>query len=374
MKTPNLFKYATSELSQDAVLAYILSWAKPEYSQDYPKLNQLGERLLRALVAAAADGKGAPNPLNDSSITELDIQTQYKHIDICLRINGDIFLIIEDKTNTCEAPGQIDRYEKAAEERQARRGETWQILPVYVKTGNECQPSVPPKYVRFMREDLLKVLDDTPCTENTIIDDFRGYISDWQNQTDSYTTTQWRKWCWCAHEGYYMNLEQWMRKELKPQDFPSWRYVSNPAGGFLGFWWYWRPFKPHNCQLYLQIEPDMKGDPQHKRTRLHIRAGSAKADDNTDIKTHKNLLYAVLKAIEDAASQERFASLRIEKAGRYGGGWSANVADLFFDDQTDSYLAVSEDGILDWPATQNRLLLAMELLDAVSSLSPKGSK
>jgi len=30
MKKPNIFNYATSELSQDAIICYILEWAKKE--------------------------------------------------------------------------------------------------------------------------------------------------------------------------------------------------------------------------------------------------------------------------------------------------------------------------------------------------------
>ncbi len=31
MEKPNLFSYATSELSQDAFIAWLLAWASPEY-------------------------------------------------------------------------------------------------------------------------------------------------------------------------------------------------------------------------------------------------------------------------------------------------------------------------------------------------------
>ena len=31
MTTPNLFKFATSELSQDAFICWLLSWAKKDY-------------------------------------------------------------------------------------------------------------------------------------------------------------------------------------------------------------------------------------------------------------------------------------------------------------------------------------------------------
>ena len=62
MNTPNLYEFATSELSQDATLAYILSWGKPEYRDQNRDLNPLGESLLRALVGASAKAKGITDP------------------------------------------------------------------------------------------------------------------------------------------------------------------------------------------------------------------------------------------------------------------------------------------------------------------------
>jgi len=369
---PNLYKHATSELSQDATLAYILSWAHPDYRESNTTLNKLGERLLRALVASAAKGIGKPDPLVGVCIEKLEVRTQDKRIDITAEINNQILLIIEDKIYSHEGADQIVRYVKAAEK---RKGKEWQILPVYVKTGNECQPFDEPTHGRFMRRELLAVIDDNaPDTGNTIIEDFRHYLRDWQTDTESYLVKPWWDWSRSAHEGYYMELERWIREELEPSDSLSWGKVNNEAGGFLGCWWYGRPFQPEDCNLYLQIEPSTNTKPQDRRTRLHIRADSAKADDGTAIKTQKSLLYAVLGAVKEVASQKRFAQhMRVEKAGRYRSGWSANVADLFFDRQENNYMAVSDDGILDFPATKHRLRLAMDLLDAVSSTSTYGS-
>jgi len=33
MNKPNLFNYATSELSQDAMICYMLEWAKEDYKK-----------------------------------------------------------------------------------------------------------------------------------------------------------------------------------------------------------------------------------------------------------------------------------------------------------------------------------------------------
>lgn len=50
MSRPNLFYFATSELSQDAVLCWLAEWAKPEYSETDPQLHQLGKEFLHLLL------------------------------------------------------------------------------------------------------------------------------------------------------------------------------------------------------------------------------------------------------------------------------------------------------------------------------------
>ena len=32
----------------------------------------------------------------------------------------------------------------------------------------------------------------------------------------------------------------------------EWGYVSNPRGGFMGFWWHWKT--DANCKQYIQLE------------------------------------------------------------------------------------------------------------------------
>lgn len=45
-KTPNVFSFATSELSQDAVLCYIFSWADDKYLEDDKGLCETAKSLL----------------------------------------------------------------------------------------------------------------------------------------------------------------------------------------------------------------------------------------------------------------------------------------------------------------------------------------
>ena len=109
MDKPNIYSFATSELSQDATLAYLLSWAKPEYRERYPVLNRLGEHLLRTLGEASAEARSEPNPLDNRAIQVLEVGTQRDRMDVWAEINDSLILVIEDKTNTCEHSDQIAR-------------------------------------------------------------------------------------------------------------------------------------------------------------------------------------------------------------------------------------------------------------------------
>ena len=90
--TPNIFDYATSELSQDAFICYFLSFGKKEFngSKEYIAAHKF---------------------LRECGIEEdvKEIHTQYKHIDVLVETENYL-LIIEDKTYTNEHGDQILHY------------------------------------------------------------------------------------------------------------------------------------------------------------------------------------------------------------------------------------------------------------------------
>ena len=52
---PNIFSYATSELSQDAMIAWLLQWASPEYGEADPDLHRTGKEFVRLLAGKSDD-------------------------------------------------------------------------------------------------------------------------------------------------------------------------------------------------------------------------------------------------------------------------------------------------------------------------------
>ena len=49
MKKPNIFEFATKELSQDAFICWLASWAKKEYIESDRELHQLGTYFLEKM-------------------------------------------------------------------------------------------------------------------------------------------------------------------------------------------------------------------------------------------------------------------------------------------------------------------------------------
>ena len=89
MARPNLFEYATSELSQDAVLCWLAAWAAPEAAAEDGHLHALGLQFIAALLEV----NGRPVP----DIASLEVRRQYKSIDVLLIINSRLAICIEDK-------------------------------------------------------------------------------------------------------------------------------------------------------------------------------------------------------------------------------------------------------------------------------------
>lgn len=113
----NLFSYATKELSQDAMLCWLINWI------NYPesKLYSLAKDVLDMF-------------LGDKKLPEycgVNVQRQYKKIDVLVQFNNKYALIIEDKTNTSEHSNQIYRYQNTLKEDFP----DYEIITSYIKTG-----------------------------------------------------------------------------------------------------------------------------------------------------------------------------------------------------------------------------------------------
>ena len=102
MKLPNIFEYATSELSQDAVICYFAKWANSTY-KEHP-MHKVGQLFVQKMLDKWC--------VTDT-IEKVEVHRQYKNIDVLLIINDKYAMIIEDKTYSSEHSNQLNKYKES---------------------------------------------------------------------------------------------------------------------------------------------------------------------------------------------------------------------------------------------------------------------
>lgn len=239
--TPNLFDYATSELSQDAFILWLLNWANIEYKKYDEELNHTAQRFVKMLLDSKCD----------IPITSVKTYKQLNNIDVFAVVNKKYALIIEDKVNTGTHDNQLKRYKEWILKHDEFRN--LDLECVYLKSGNESlsnlkQIEQEEQYRLILRKDVLEILKNCK-SKNSIIINFHRHLAEIEKDTNSYQQFYVDKWSWNAWQGFYMQLEQVLNINIKTD---AWFYVSNPNGGFLGFCWHWRSLS--NCRIYLQFE------------------------------------------------------------------------------------------------------------------------
>ncbi len=259
---PNIFSYATSELSQDAMIAWLLQWASPEYGEAYPDLHRTGKEFVR-LLAGKSD---------DFHIESVDVGRQWENIDIWAEINDNTFLIIENKTGTTIHDDQLERYKISVKREYS--GKRTDLCYAYVKTSEEPRSVLmsieQSGFKTISRADILRCLNGYRGND-TLMVSYRKHLQGIEDSVMSYKTLPEKKWGWNAWQGFYKELESRV-------DIDSWGYVANPSGGFLGAWWHFIDAK--DCTMYLQFEQgklcfkisyEGEGDRSEVRYREHVK-------------------------------------------------------------------------------------------------------
>lgn len=243
MTSPNLFDFATKELSQDAVICWLIAWADADATEGPADggLRECGRAFVDALFAK---WPAWPVDLGDRIRTE--VCRQQNRIDVLARVDGHHVLLIEDKTDTGAHDDQLDRYRTTVLNGETVFGKVANddLFPIYVKTGNHSlkdrQHAEDHDYAVFDRADFLRVLDgyDGP---NPILLDFRDHLRRWQQETDSF-----RRWTEDAlanpgeeggpsrlgWEGLYRCIEE---NCLAKAD-GDWGALTTQVGSYWGIW------------------------------------------------------------------------------------------------------------------------------------------
>lgn len=224
MTTPNFFRLANSELSQDAFLLYLLEWANPkkEYMKVDSALHSTGEAFVSLLL-------GTSSRVPVASVTYKSQENNIDVLALITDVNGKQYaVIIEDKTDTCAHDNQLVRYSKYVK----KNYKDWELHCVYLKTGNESKHSLKkmeseylndewvkknnPFFRIILREDLLEIFNKNCFFSNRIAVDFKENLERIQNLTDTYARQDKVAGAWgnTAWQGFFGGLEERIEKSL----------------------------------------------------------------------------------------------------------------------------------------------------------------
>ncbi len=235
---PNLFQFATSELSQDAVLCWCIAWADSKYATDEPALHALGRDLITSMFKATE--VAAPE-----ETYAVVIKPQLEHVDIVVEIGAGHLLVIEDKVHSSEHSNQLKIYAEALKKRYPTR----KLALVFLKTGDQSSYHgvKTDGWTTFLRLELLAVLRRGSDCTNAIYRDFLDSLEDMEMAVQRYKTAPLAEWTHGdpAYTGLYIELQAQLGDG-------HWNYVANPSGGFRGFWWNHETIE--GGEIYLQLE------------------------------------------------------------------------------------------------------------------------
>lgn len=259
MKQPNLFEFATSELSQDAFLCYLLSFFKEEYYKDFPLEYKFSREFSKFLLKKVS---------LDIEVNSVEIKKQYKNIDVLIIINDKYHLIIEDKTDTIERFEQIKSYVEELGKEIPKEN----IKGIYFKTGDESLENYRNKEYPYVNREMIINLFEKYKGDNLIFNDFLNNLQDIQNKRDKYLNIHPKKFGWCETIGFYNALDKEFDKLKEENVFPkdiifNWGYTPNQNGGFMCYY-FQDVVNLVGESFYLQIEKiKVKGSKEKQKRK-----------------------------------------------------------------------------------------------------------
>ncbi len=330
---PNIFSCGTTELTQDAILAYIFSWADKEHSK-YPE-HKAAQKFIKKLLSKA--GSKYSNP-----IKTVEVRTQWQKIDVVTLINEDLVIVIENKKGTGQHDDQLKRYKKLIKKEFGNR----KLQFMYIQSVVECRGHSgivkyhDYSYISFY--ELLEMVTDSvkdPQCKNQIFGEYKDFLTEHKELHDQWQKESVTKFGWHDIYGLYDKLEQ--EKVLSD----SWWGYANTVGG--GVQWFYIP--SHSNEYNLQLEKASNNE-----LRLLVKT--------TRFDYEKR--WALLGTLQERAS--KFGFSKIDKAGRFRKGHSTSTAWIFLGGENS--MPLNKNGTLNYKKLVEGIVNAKKLLTSLASL------
>ncbi len=243
---PNLFDYATSELSQDAVICWLVACAA-EATGD---LQKCGLEFVRTLFRAGksdgiegvpvleANGESTPPYDGPCDVSRVNKPTrQYCRIDVYFQAEVDgktVSFVIEDKKDSRDHSNQLARHLK--EVINDKNNEDL-IKPIYFKTGymfsDEKESVKKNNYSLFKAEDMASFLRSQDVTqENEILHQYAEYLAcQMKMRADAQAN-------WDLNQDHVQWEFMWKLRDVMEDAASEWQpFVPNELSGFPDWTW-----------------------------------------------------------------------------------------------------------------------------------------
>ena len=250
MRENNLFKWATSELSQDGFICWLMSFAKNHGIN--PQLEACAWDFIHRIPGL----ENAKRLISIERQVAVRIPGERKKgiIDVLLTVdNCKVKVVIEDKINLPADDAQMDKYIaalKAAGEKN--------VIGVFYKPISQCRFS--DKYFTFTRDILFSIFKPyKDKIHSDIFADYFEYLEHFESEETAYKTLPISQWWGIRYHGFFQHLKD----SGLVRDVTWYGYVANVQGGFMCMNWGWKTpqhvqkFKftdKHFEWLYLQLE------------------------------------------------------------------------------------------------------------------------
>lgn len=350
---PSLFHYGRKELSQDAMICWLLDWANECHAKADNEadrhLHECGQKFARALFAK--HDRAGPD-----EIRTVKIGQQVSSIDVLAWVNEEYAILIEDKTDSGTHGNQLQTYHDRVLKGELKIGKEnikptrEKLFPIFFKTGNmslrkerKVEEVGHPPYRVFGRRNFLDSMEGYDRLSSHILTDFMRYMEEREKAFESWKCDLPENWSWDSWQGFYRCLEDNL-------NISDWNYVPNQTGGFLGLWWY---FKCHNSgdKVYLQTEYSQTKEEKNRVGRKDL-CFQIEVLENADQRDRRGYWH------ERIMGSRKSIGMDIDKPKRFGSGKHMTVAVLNGD-----WRVFGDDGRLDLEATVKVLENAQRVVD-----------
>lgn len=331
---PNIFTHATSELSQDAFLAWLCEWADDAHTTHPSGMHTVG----RAFIAWMYQKSGRPLP----AFRTVKVDLQHLHIDLFLTLTTDAgekhYLLIEDKIYTSDYEEQISGYMNDLKERGGIH-DLSRVLPVYFKTSLEQRKD--DGYLRLYLPDIAGFLSslDTSAVNSEIFHSWCSLRLAKHASHEKFRSIPVSAW---GSDQWYACFDHMAQQATMVDLDAGYGYV--PRGDFIGFTLGWVG-GPSDWCTYLQVDALTREKPS-----LGFRIGAPK-----DVVVDKARMKAAYSALETAAASKG-KQVQFPKWAR-GGGKSSRFALL-----NEPFLSATEEGTFDEALFVEQIVACKELL------------